>query len=397
MKFFCRSQYIFLFLVLFTIYSCNQESKQVQKLSPIDSSASSQHTFVDSSINEVDPDLDGICSVISGLEVPENPKFNKITDNPHWKNFSSNLVSRFNKLDSSRLSKMRNWRDKEIAKVSDESQILFYPFSGPDFLNAFTFFPQQKNLYMFALEAPGTLPKLEELEADTSYFASIDKSLWSILNFSFFRTNSMKVDLKAKDLNGAVHLIALFLKKTGNKIIQINPVFVDAKGEINEKKDSSKCFVNAIQILYLNCKTNSKSSICYFSCDLSDSAILKNDCLRNMIINMDNGFTTYLKSASYLMHQGNFSWIRKIILSKSNHLLQDDSGIPLKYIDSTWNKTFFGTYDKPISLFKNKYQENLKQAFNPENQNVKPLPFGIGYDYKLNESNLMLFSKKSKL
>jgi hypothetical protein len=29
-----------------------------------------------------------------------------------------------------------------------------------------------------------------------------------------------------------------------------------------------------------------------------------------------------------------------------------------------------------------------------EKAQIKPLNFGIGYDYKLNESNLMLFSKK---
>ncbi|MFN5793234.1 MAG: hypothetical protein ACK455_00425, partial [Bacteroidota bacterium] len=136
------------------------------------------------------------------------------------------------------------------------------------------------------------------------------------------------------------------------------------------------------------------SEIFYFSCDLSDSAILKNNCLRNMIINLNNGYTTYLKSASYLLHNGNFSWTRKMITNNSKTILQDDSGIPLKFIDSTWNKTFFGTYDKPIPLFKNKFQEDLKNAYSPTNSNVKSLPFGIGYDYKLNESNLMLFTKR---
>jgi hypothetical protein len=247
---------------------------------------------------------------------------------------------------------------------------------------------------MFALEAPGELPNLKELESDTSYFSSIDKSLWSILNFSFFRTNSMKVDLKARDLNGAVHLISLFVKKTGNSIVDIKPADLDERGNIVSKKDSTNCFAKAIQIVYLNHVTKKKGEIFYFSCDLSDSAILKDNCLRNMIINLNNGYTTYLKSASYLLHNGNFSWTRKMILSKSKNILQDDSGIPIRFIDSTWSKTFFGTYDKPIPLFKNKFQEDLRLAYSPTNSNVKPLPFGIGYDYKLNESNLMLFSKR---
>ena len=85
--------------------------------------------------------------------------------------------------------------------------------------------------------------------------------------------------------------------------------------------------------------------------------------------------------------------MRAHILRKSHHILQDDSGIPLRYIDSTWQKTFYGSYDAPISLFKNKYQEQLRAAYEAGGSNVRPLPFGIGYDYRLNESNLMLFSK----
>jgi hypothetical protein len=382
-----------LFLLLPFLFSCNgtsdtqnkiSEEKKVAILEPIDSV--SQYTE--------NPQLDDLCSIISGLKPSRTADYSAIIKSRNWVSFSSNLTSRFNKLDSSRISKIKVWRDKEIADVSKKSTTIFYPFSGPDFLNAFTFFPYQEKIYMFALEEPGELPNLKELEYDTSYFSSIDKSLWSILNFSFFRTNSMKVDLKARDLNGAIHLISLFVKKTGNKIIDIKPIDLDEQGKVVSKKDSSKCFAKAIQIVYLNHVTNKNSEIFYFSCDLSDSAILKNNCLRNMIINLNNGYTTYLKSASYLLHNGNFSWTRKMILNKSNFILQDDSGIPLKFVDSTWNKSFFGTYDKPIPLFKNKFQEDLRLAYSPTNSNVKPLSFGIGYDYKLNESNLMLFSKR---
>jgi hypothetical protein len=382
-----------LFIVLPFLFSCNSTPDKQTKISEEKNAANLESTDTVSLTTE-NPQLDDLCSIISGIEPSKKNDYSAVTNNKNWISFSSNLTSRFNKLDSSRISKIKIWRDKEITEVSKKSTTIFYPFSGPDFLNAFTFFPYQEKIYMFALEAPGQLPNIKDLENDTSYFSSIDKSLWSILNFSFFRTNSMKVDLKARDLNGAVHLISLFVKKTGNKIIDIKPIDLDEQGKIISKKDSSKCFAKAIQIVYLNHVTNKNSEIFYFSCDLSDSAILKNNCLRNMIINLNNGYTTYLKSASYLLHNGNFSWTRKIITNNSKNILQDDSGIPLKFIDSTWNKTFFGTYDKPIPLFKNKFQEDLKLAYSPTNSNVKPLPFGIGYDYKLNESNLMLFSKR---
>jgi hypothetical protein len=54
----------------------------------------------------------------------------------------------------------------------------------------------------------------------------------------------------------------------------------------------------------------------------------------------------------------------------------------------------FGTYDKPINLFKTRFQADLKTLYDSTDKaTVKPLAFGIGYDYKPKESNLMLFTK----
>ena len=97
-----------------------------------------------------------------------------------------------------------------------------------------------------------------------------------------------------------------------------------------------------------------------------------------------------------MLHKPYFSVIRKAILDKSKYVLQDDSGIPVRFYNATaWNHQYYGTYDAPINLFKNFLQKDLKMAYDStEKTLVKPLEFGIGYDYKLNESNLMLFSKK---
>jgi hypothetical protein len=76
--------------------------------------------------------------------------------------------------------------------------------------------------------------------------------------------------------------------------------------------------------------------------------------------------------------------------------LQDDSGIALKFVsDSIWTKKFYGTYDKPIRLFRNKFQPELYKAYNDSitKISIPKLTFGIGYDYKQNESNLMIFKK----
>ena len=42
---------------------------------------------------------------------------------------------------------------------------------------------------------------------------------------------------------------------------------------------------------------------------------------------------SYLKAASYLMHEESFSSIRAYLLANSAFILQDDSGIPLRAFD----------------------------------------------------------------
>ena len=97
------------------------------------------------------------------------------------------------------------------------------------------------------------------------------------------------------------------------------------------------------------------------------------------------------------MHRPTFSIIRDLILDESEHLLQDDSGIPVQYFqDGRWDLTFYGTYSFPISLFAERHQEDLKEIYDKKEEKIKHLPFGIGYQYHKGTSNLMRASKKQK-
>jgi hypothetical protein len=343
-------------------------------------------------------DVNNTARFIAGMAQDNDNEFKKIENNVYWKNYSSNLNNRFKTLDSTRYSKMRSWREAELKDVNNNTEKLFYPFSGPDFLNAYTFFPHAKEYTLLALEPPGKLPSASEITQDTShlYFNSIENGLKAILSFSFFRTEAMEKDFASKELNGTVHLVSLFAARTGNKIVSITPANIDSSGNI-VLKEKCDCAISGFQMKFEDAVTHELKTLNYFSMDVSDEGLAKNKCFRNYTANI-NGVTTYLKSASYLMHLWNFSFIRNTILNRSNYVLQDDSGIPLKfYKDSVWNKTFYGTYDKPINLFKNKFQETVFKVYNDSiaKKSVRRLPFGIGYDYKPNESNLMLFKKKN--
>ncbi len=72
-------------------------------------------------------------------------------------------------------------------------------------------------------------------------------------------------------------------------------------------------------------------------------------------------------------------------------VLQDDSGIAYKFFKKeAWDITLYGTYEKPINLFKDFYEPDLFEAFKKD---AKPLNYRIGYSTK---SALILARKKQK-
>jgi hypothetical protein len=89
------------------------------------------------------------------------------------------------------------------------------------------------------------------------------------------------------------------------------------------------------------------------------------------------------------MHEDRFAAIRSSILNTSGLVLEDDSGIPIRYFTpDKWTLRFFGTYTGPIELFKNFYQSDLRQYY--QTSSPKTLTFSFGYQWSRHNSTLIL-------
>lgn len=330
--------------------------------------------------------LDGLVRFMAGLKNIDPWKDSLLYKKECWRDYHNRLEKNWNKLNDGKYDSIRKWASENIT-ITDS--IIFYPFAGADFLNANLFFPNANTYILIGLEPVGTLPYYSpSVHNDTlaQYFNSLYTSLHAILNFSFFRTLSMEKDFQQKELNGTIHLLTLFLARTHHRIIDIKPIAIDTNG-------------NELVSSYKNLKDNSgvrisfsgpdsiQRNLYYFSVNLHNSSLKRNNGFFTYIKKLGSPIT-YLKSASYLMHKDYFSVIRWYITHNSKALLQDDSGIPLKYFpDSAWTKTFYGRYST-IPMFSNFLQESMTEVYN-DSLNIKPLPFGIGYKFKPGESNLM--------
>jgi hypothetical protein len=344
--------------------------------------------------------LNAIANIMSGI-VDSSKVYQYVQSTADFKVFSKNFDKRWMKYDSTRLMNLRKFKENEISKVVKPQTTLFYPFSGPDILHAQTFFPEADKYVMIGLEPVGSLPEFKKEETDSldAYYNKVNTSLNAILKFSFFRTESMSKDLKNKEVDGTLHLLFLFLKRTGNQFSSAKPVTVDSLGNIQFVKsftDLKKLKTNTrgVEIKFVDPHQQPKI-VYYFSLNAADGGLKHNKGFMAYLKNMGT-VNTYLKGASYLMHKDYFSMIRKVILAQSQHVIQDDSGIAFHYfLDDTnkWNYSFFGQYLKPIPMFAQFYQKDLDSLY--KQQGAKPIGFGIGYNFKDKNSNFMIATKQN--
>jgi hypothetical protein len=408
---------LFALLITFILFfsACNNQEKKTtvtnedstitstgKKVSGKDTSVPADKKSTEK-IKTVTPKIEGkryfndIARLIAGLPQEKESNLDSFQESASWKKYSQSIASNWASLSYRQLKPMKTWGNTELKDTRENSETVFYPFSGPDIMNAFTFFPHAQKYVMIGLEPVGSVPNLNNTPADSmnKYYAIMNTSLYSILNFSFFRTNSMAVDLKNEEIDGTLPLMLVFLARTGNKILDVHYVTLNENGEAQVAAQAGgkpKTRYNGVEIIFEN--NGEQKSAYYFSTNLADDYFRKNTKLISFIKNLENP-VTYLKSASYLMHKTYFSVIRNLILEESKYVLQDDSGIPLSYFGSNkWDLQLYGTYKKPIDLFAVHYQEDMFQAYQADS--VKPLPFGIGYNWRVTTSNLQLAKKKQE-
>jgi hypothetical protein len=324
---------------------------------------------------------------LAGMPPSAESPLTPLTKDPAWQHHARFLDSAFAQLEQRQLSKIRSWADANLAAPRPT---MFYMFSGPDFLYANTFYSKATTYVLSALEPPGSVPDLTKLPPGGLVVAlnNVEHSMGSILNFSFFITKLMKVDLRAGQLNGTLPILYVFLARSGKTIRNVSPVALDDKGAAYfANENAGRNATHGVRIVFAGADGEQKT-LYYFSTDLSNSGVKSSGFLK-FCETLAPG-NSLIKSASYLLHAGNFSTVRDFILANSATIIQDDSGIPLTdYNPKKWKFFPFGHYAGPIAEFPRRYQPAYAELF----RRSQPMDFGIGYRWRSYESNLLLSVK----
>lgn len=254
-----------------------------------------------------------------------------------------------------------------------------------------------------ALEPIGDMPDFQAMSQNDfdSFFTDIRKSLHDILDINYFISSHMDTAMESKELNGVIPFLLFFLAREKTRILDVEYWFMEPNGTIrqvpalNGGKPGPADVIPGVRIVFESADSpgNKPQTLYYFRLNLYNPSFGRN---RHFITFLQNfgPLITFMKSAAYVMFDRQASLARQFVLNQSRYILQEDSGIPLRYFDpSIWALQFYGTYSGPISAFKEDYQARLAKIYR-NGGNIKPLPFGIGYHFQIETANLMLATRK---
>lgn len=336
--------------------------------------------------------LNDIGRFCAGLNVDDRSDLCDLTKSKDWSLFAAKEEQRWQAFRNIE-ARIRSWADSQLVPRTPSTRVLFYPFGGPDILYPDIFFPSADLYILVGLENIGSAPGEETIRKMRlgAFLNNYSQALDDMFRHSYFISSDMKAELSTKTIRGVLPIFIVLLARMGKELVGVETGALNEAGEFVVMSEGQRQSAKALRLRYRNPGDGALTTLIYFSQNLSDKPLEKNQAFCAFLArNLPNCFT-FIKSASYLMHNKAFSTIRSMILMFSDAVLQDDSGIMFRFFDpEVWALSLFGTYRGPVKIFKEYYETNLCEAFQGH---TKPLDFRFGYDWK---SNLLWAVKKNR-
>lgn len=332
-----------------------------------------------------------VARYVAGMSVPEGSPLEPLTQEGNWKVHARHFDQAWANLSKRQLEPIARFQQKYLPVNND---FMLYLFSGPDFLYANAFYPNADTYVLTGLEPVGSVPSVTNLSVGSRAHAlqALRASMQTIVNISFFITKKMASQLRTGKLTGTLPVIYVFMARAGKKVVRTELVTLNTDGTIGEHTNQrERGAAPGAKITFAD-EDGRVKTLYYFRTDLSNNGMQISGL--GAFVESLGPSDSLVKSASYLLHGGNFKTARDLLLKVSERILQDDTGSPLRYFDKDqWSFKPFGYYLGPIPIFAGNYQRDLKRLFVTAER--IPINFGFGYKWRQNQSNVLLVTKNS--
>ena len=163
-----------------------------------------------------------------------------------WLKYARLISQSWEQFDQSHLTPMRQWASQELSPA--DTATVFYPFSGPDFVNMYTLFPHAKTYLMIALESVGGIPDFSATDK-SHFFAHLERSLADLLQLNFFITDKLNNSLGKPELKGIIPILLFFLAREKTQVLDVRYWLMKPDGSIEESPAAVKTLPGCASIL----------------------------------------------------------------------------------------------------------------------------------------------------
>lgn len=335
------------------------------------------------------------------------------SDASQYARHRSRLADYWSRVEGGNVAAMKAWRERELAGAPTASTTL-YLFSGADFLNAYTLFPDSDRFVFAAIEDPGEVPAPAELPAGdrARSLDSLYQSMRSIAADNYFRTGVMRAQLSGNRFRGLLPVFLIFQTRLGLEIINVRRIELTRDGEVIEsaaprgymKPEEIQNALNAgsvppdgVEISFRKPGETRVRRLVYLRVWISDDFLAEGRPEGRYLRSLGE-FNVMLKSASYFLHRPVSRELCRFLAERGRVVVQDDSGIPFQfYAPERWDLKLYGDYRGAIPLSDQLFhpsQPDLRAAYEAAQARgeKRPLPFDYGYGalYGPGRSNLLL-------
>ena len=341
---------------------------------------------------------------LGGLPGVAGSPYLELESDPAWVDHKAKLDDAFQR-NSGRHEKIKEFARLNVAPVA-KAKNCFYPFGGADSWNVYSFFPDCQQYVMIGLEPAGTMSFADSFLAKKGEMAvklgGFRTSLATVVEASFFVTKEMDRDFRGQRTDGLLIPLMVLLVRNGVNIEKVEYLQLLDNGSLIPRDPKDKTITNnrrkVVEIHFKKPGAAQAQRLRFFTANLGPTEDYGTPLQFNtgLLLHLDTlgRVNTFLKATSYMPHRPEFTLIRNNILTRSDVVLQEDTGIPFKYFKADeWDVVLFGAYTPPIQVFRGYLQKDLREAYGAEGR-AKPLTFPIGYGSKSKASGLQLAIRK---
>ncbi|MFN3605471.1 MAG: hypothetical protein ACK4UJ_12255 [Leptonema sp. (in: bacteria)] len=310
--------------------------------------------------------------LIGKADTTENGRIIEISQKSWYKQYTLKINDSIKNFDK-RKEQIIQWHKENLKEVYQVKHA-FYLLSGGDFFYFRLFYPEAENYFMFAMEKDGEFPEIDKIEENQlreNLFA-IEKVIHNLSYNTYLFSKTMNQFLnqdKLYSIHGTLPIIIFFIGYFNGQI-------VDVKKECFEFSNRL-CLTPGYSIQYIE-ENNKIKTVYYYSKKLVPQDANPNSSL-DSLLNRYTNKGLFLKASIYLLHYQGYSKFAEYLLKNFQYIIQEDSGIPYRFIKQYGFKVqFYGRYiDTPkLTGQISPFQKDLNIDFSKD---AKPLPFHFGY------------------